>query len=284
MKVLILGAAGMLGHRLMLSLRDSGCSVVGTVRQVTEDLSRALGSSAPRLIAGVSAETPGAIEKILDDEKPDVVVNCIGVVKQLASAKDPLISVPINALLPHRLAKACAERGMRMIHFSTDCVFSGIAGPYTEASWPDARDLYGRSKLLGEVNALNVLTLRTSIIGHELGEGTGLVSWILRNKGKRVSGFAKALYTGVTTDFMGTAIYRIMTEFPELNGVWHFSADPISKYDLVCLTNQIFKLDMHIMRDEDFMCDRRLDSTLFRNRTRMIPPTWPEMIEKMQVA
>ena len=139
------------------------------------------------------------IERLIEAERPAVVLNCIGVVKQMAQGQDPLTAIPVNALFPHRVAKACADSGARLIHFSTDCVFSGRAGPYSEASPPDPADVYGRTKLLGEVNAPNALTLRTSIIGHELGEGTGFLAWVLRSKGTRVSGYARALYTGVTT-------------------------------------------------------------------------------------
>ncbi len=271
----------MLGHRVLQILPTYGHEVVGTVRGAAEEAAGETGPVEPRLIGGISVEPEGLVERVLDSERPDVVVNCIGVVKQLASANDPLVAIPVNALFPHRLARACTQRGVRIIHFSTDCVFSGNAGPYTEASPPDPQDLYGRSKLLGEINAPNALTLRTSIIGHEIGGGTGLVSWILRNRGGRVSGFVRALYTGVTTDFMTQALTQIITDFPKLYGVWHLSADPISKYDLICLVNEIYGLDLTIDRDEAYVCDRRLDSTMFRSRTGIVPPTWREMLQVM---
>ena len=281
MKILILGASGMLGHRLLGSLSAQGNDVVGTVRG--DDTTSATIKIVPaaRLIGGISVEQDGAVEAVLDQVKPDVVVNCIGVVKQRAAAKDPLISLPVNALFPHQLAQACAERGVRMIHFSTDCVFAGTNGPYTEASRPDPEDLYGRSKLSGEVNAPNVLTLRTSVIGHELGEGTGLLAWILRNRGERVSGYARALYTGVTTDYMARALLSLLTDFPALCGVWHLSADPISKYDLASLIDEIYNLGLTIDRDESYVRDRRLDSTALRNRAGIVPPSWREMVEEM---
>ncbi len=281
MKIVVLGAGGMLGRRLLQLLPTFGHEVVGTVRAEVDGRRTSGGADAARIVGGVSAESEDAVQRVLDDERPDVVVNCIGVVKQLASAKDPLVSIPINALFPHRLAEQCGKRDARMIHFSTDCVFSGKAGPYTEASPPDPEDLYGRTKLIGEVNTPGSLTLRTSIIGHEPGDGTGLVSWVLRNKGGRVAGFARALYTGVTTDYMARAVDRLMTAFPDLSGVWHLSADAISKYDLICLMNEVYGLGLTVDRDESFVCDRRLDSSMLRRRTGITPPSWQAMLEEM---
>lgn len=282
MKVLILGARGMLGHRLAQGLADCGHEVSATLRGSLADLPTVLQRSDVRVFDRIDVDAFESIRSLLDALRPQFVLNCIGVVKQLASAKDPLVAIPINALLPHRLAGACSEIGARLIHFSTDCVFSGSAGPYSEASAPDPQDLYGRSKLLGEVNAAHVLTLRTSIIGHELdGGGSGLVAWILRNCGQRVAGYARALYTGVTTDFMADAVDRLIDMSPALCGVWHLGSDPISKYGLVGLVNEMYGLGMQIDRDEAFVCDRRLDSSLLRNRAGIMPPSWPEMITTM---
>jgi len=274
----------MLGHRLLISLSALGHEVVGTVRGVPAAMPKAITQAGARLIGDVTIERDGRIEKVLDEVRPDVVLNCIGVVKQLSSAKDPLIAIPVNAMFPHQLADACAKRRVRMIHFSSDCVFSAQGGPYSEASWPDPRDLYGRSKLLGEVNTPNALTLRSSIIGHELGAGSGLIAWVLRNRGRRVSGYARAFYTGVTTDFMSRAVHRLLTDFPELCGVWHLSADPISKYDLVRLVDETYGLGLTIDRDESFVCDRRLDSTPLRDRTGIVPPPWRQMVEEMHAS
>jgi dTDP-4-dehydrorhamnose reductase len=271
----------MLGHRLTSSLA-ARYSVSGTVRTITPALDALAKKSGATLIAGVEAEDSAQLETTFDKVKPDVVINCIGVVKQLQSANSPLIAIPLNSVLPHQLAQLAAQRGARFIHFSTDCVFAGDAGPYSEVSAPDARDLYGRSKLLGEVNSANALTLRTSIIGHELITPTGLLEWILSNRGKSVSGFARALYTGVTTNYMATALVRLIDEFPRLRGVWHLSADPISKFDLIELVDEIYDLGIQVTRDEYFVCDRRLDSTPLRQKTGIVPPSWHDMIAAMR--
>lgn len=282
-KIAILGANGMLGHRLLTHLADRH-EIIGTARKINDRLSSLAARARVRVLEGLTAEDHPAFERMLDAERPDVVVNCIGVVKQLSEAKDPLVAIPINALFPHWLARTCAKRGVRMLHFSTDCVFSGEHGPYTEDSAADARDLYGRSKLLGEVDEPNALTLRTSIIGHEINVATGLVEWILRNKGGQVSGFARALYTGVTTDYMAEAVGRLIEEFPDLSGIWHLSADTISKFDLVRLVNRVYMLNIRVDRDEAFICDRRLDSSRLRERTGIVPPSWDAMIDAMHRA
>jgi dTDP-4-dehydrorhamnose reductase len=257
-------------------------SVVATVRRADsalQDLAKRCGAT---LLAGVEAEDTVQLESAFDRVRPDVAINCIGAVKQLQSTNSPLVAIPVNSVLPHRLAELAAQRGARFIHFSTDCVFGGDKGPYTEAANPDPHDLYGRSKLLGEVSRSNTLTLRTSIIGHELSTPTGLLEWILRNRGKAVSGFARALYTGVTTNYMATAIVRLIDEFPSLNGVWHLSADSISKCDLIELVDEVYGLGIQIERDEKFVCDRRLDSTGLRQKTGIVPPSWREMIAAMR--
>jgi len=280
-KVLIFGASGMLGHRLMSSLA-AHYSVSATVRMPAPALEALAKKSGATLISGIEADNTAQLEAAFDRVKPDVAINCIGVVKQLQSANSPLVAIPINSVLPHRLAELAAQRGARFIHFSTDCVFGGDAGPYSEASVPDPRDLYGRSKLLGEVSRADALTVRTSIIGHELTAPTGLLEWILRNRGNAVYGYARALYTGVTTNYMATALVRLIDEFPRLSGVWHLSAEPISKFDLIELVDEIYGLGMQVARDEYFVCDRRLDSTPLRQKTGIVPPSWPDMIAAMR--
>jgi dTDP-4-dehydrorhamnose reductase len=218
----------------------------------------------------------------LEDFKPDVVVNCIGVIKQRDEAKNAEPSIAVNALFPHVLARLCGERGARVIHLSTDCVFSGTKGqPYVEEDVADARDIYGLSKYMGEVATPHCVTLRTSIIGHELKEKQSLVEWIFRQKGQKAKGFVHALYTGFTTHEMGDVIARVITDFPDLHGLYHASSDTISKYELLKLVNQAYKLDITVEKDEVFRCDRRLDSQRFRTKIGYQPPSWEAMIARM---
>ncbi len=278
--ILILGATGMLGHTVLrLFARDSRFRAKGTVRSAAgrELLPAGLRES---LIVGIDVEDDESLRRALDESAAQVVVNCIGVVKQLASADDPLTAIPINSLLPHRLAKLCADRGARLIHVSTDCVFQGTRGLYTEGDVADARDLYGRSKLLGEVTAPNAITLRTSIIGPELRSAHGLVGWFLSQQGN-TRGFTKAIFSGLPT----VELARVMRDFvipaPALHGVYHVSAAPISKFDLLGLVARQYGKHIEIRPDDALVIDRSLDSTRFRTQTGYSPAAWPELVREM---
>lgn len=280
MNLLVLGAGGMLGHTLLRRLSKQ-FATWGTVRsaQVPATLSKILGDV--RVITGVDASNPESLEAAFEKVRPDVVINCIGIVKQLKEAHDPILSIEINSLLPHRLARMCAARGSRLIHFSTDCVFSGRDGHYTEKSISDAEDLYGRSKFLGETVTPGALTIRSSIIGHEVSTKVGLVEWFLSQKGGRVKGFDKAIYSGLTTGAMADVVQYILRNAPEIDGVWQVSSEAITKYDLLGIINRIYGVQIAIDRDTDFACDRSLDSARFRAKLDWTPPSWQAMIEDM---
>lgn len=280
MKILILGASGMLGHKLLqrLSVRHE---VVGTVRGSTAEAPSISGVQSDLLIGGVAATEADAIRRVVQGVQPEAVLNCIGIVKQIDEAKDAIQSISVNSLLPHQLSAICSEFDSRLIHFSTDCVFSGRAGPYKESDLPDPVDLYGRSKLLGEVVDAGCLTIRTSIVGRELKRGTGLIDWIMSKRGGKVRGYRRALYSGLTTEAMSDVVELLLEKHPEVDGIWQVSADPIDKCSLLEIVNRVYGLNIEIEPDETFFCDRRLDSTRFREATGWTPPTWQEMIENM---
>jgi dTDP-4-dehydrorhamnose reductase len=278
---LILGASGMLGHTALRYLSSQPeLDVVGSLRAPKPAL-QALAPQA-RLVAGVDVENPDALAALLAQVRPDVVLNAVGVVKQLAAADDPLVALPINALLPHRLARLCDLVGARLIHVSTDCVFTGRQGLYRESDVPDALDLYGRSKLLGEVDYPNAVTLRTSIIGPELGGGAqGLVGWFLAQRGE-VKGFTRAVFSGLPTLELARVIHRHVLPRPELRGVWHVSTAPIDKHALLGLVKQAWGRDTVIRPDDQLVIDRSLDSSRFRETTGYQPATWPELVQAMK--
>lgn len=280
-KVLILGATGMLGHTLFSRLSDRhDMDIYATVRSLdglSQWFSPVLLS---KIRSGVDADNFDSIQDVLTDLKPEVVINCIGIIKQLPEAQDPVVAITINALLPHRLARACKVVGARMIHISTDCVFSGTKGNYTESDFADADDLYGRTKYLGEVDYPHCVTLRTSIIGHELKGKHGLIGWFLSQEGK-VRGFTRAIYTGFPTVEMAKIIADHVIPDKNLHGLFHVSSSRISKYDLLCLVAERYGKKISIDRYDGFQCDRSLNSARFRTRTDYDPPPWPELVDKM---
>ena len=231
-----------------------------------------------RAVTGVDAMQFETVERAIRDVRPDFVINCVGVVKQLAEGHDPVISITVNSLFPHRVAAVCREIGARVIHISTDCVFTGRKGMYRESDPPDAEDLYGRSKLLGEVAGDNALTLRTSIIGREVRSTTGLVEWFLSNRGGSVNGFVEAIYSGLTTLALSSLIGDLIARDESLHGLYQVSSEPIIKYDLLLLLNDAFGADVMIRRSTELRIDRSLDSTRFREVAGWQPATWPDMV------
>lgn len=274
MRVLVLGADGMLGHQLIQGLRADH-EVAGTVRGSAKALGVAA-TDTSTIYTGVDATDFASIERVLDEFRPSVVINGIGIVKQRAEVSDPIQSIEINALLPHRLAGACVARHMRLVHLSTDCVFSGAVGNYADDACSDASDLYGRTKYLGEVSGPGVITLRTSIIGLELHRRTGLVEWFLAQK-NIIHGFELAIYTGFTTLEI-TNIINIVIARNDASGVYNVSSDGISKYLLLSKLNELLQCGLIIEKDQSFRCDRSLNSRKFRSEFGYDPPTWDEML------
>ena len=245
MKILILGATGMLGHKLMQILsRDH--NITGTVRRNPSTLSGNPVTRAMNILGNISADDFSTISTAANTVNPDVIINCIGIVKQLPAAHDPLQSIAINALFPHQLAALCQNREIRMIHMSTDCVFSGIKGNYRETDISDAEDLYGKTKYLGEVDYPGCLTIRTSIIGREIDTNHGLIEWFMDHEGGTVSGYKNAVFSGLTTRALSEIITQIINRYPALHGVYQVAPEPISKYDLLCLVKtDLWHEDIH---------------------------------------
>lgn len=279
-RVLVLGSSGMLGNAVLRDFASSpSIEVFGSARstQAQHLLPKPLRE---RVICGIDVENFDSLVRLFVETRPRVVVNCIGLVKQLAEADDPLQAIPINALLPHRLARLCQAIGARFVHISTDCVFTGEKGLYKESDAADAQDLYGRSKHLGEVDCENAVTLRTSIIGHELNSTHGLINWFLAQSGT-VRGYTRAVFSGLPTVELARIIRDVVLPRPELRGLYHVSASPIAKYDLLRLVAQVYGRDNQILPDDKLVIDRSLDSSRFRQLTAYVPPDWPELVRRM---
>lgn len=279
-KVLILGAAGMLGNAVLRFFAQSdGFEAFGSARSASA-LRLLPQQVRERVICGIDVENSDSLARLFAQVRPALVINCVGLVKQLAEVDDPLQAIPINALLPHRLARLCQVAGARFVHISTDCVFSGSKGMYTEHDPADAQDLYGRSKHLGEVDCPNAVTLRTSIIGHELAGAHGLVGWFLAQTGP-VRGFTRAVFSGLPTAELARVIRDHVVPRPQMHGLYHVSADPVSKYELLRLVAQAYGRDNAINPDDELVIDRSLDSSRFRQLTGYAPPPWPELVRTM---
>ena len=281
-RILILGGTGMLGHLLLrylstypeYSVTATARSLSGMEKHFPDDL---LARFRPD---SVDANYFDSVVRALASVQPDVVINCIGLIKQLPDASDPLTAITVNALLPHRISLVSQTAGARLIHISTDCVFNGKKGMYTENDQSNTEDLYGRTKFLGEVAYPHCVTLRTSIIGHELKGRYGLIEWFLAQT-QKVRGFCKAIYSGFPTIELARIIRDYVMPNPELSGVYHVSSEPISKYDLLRLVAERYDKKIQIEPYEDFVQDRSLDSTIFREKTGYRPPSWDGMIELM---
>lgn len=286
MKILVLGANGMLGHKMFQLLRARFPETYGTIRGglTDEAISRIDLFQQGHIIEEMEVDDFPALENFLRLRQPEFVVNCIGIVKQRAEAEDAIRSITINSLLPHRLVKICGEWGGRIIHISTDCVFSGKQGGghgYNEEDPTDAEDLYGKSKRLGEVTAQNALTLRTSIIGRELSNHASLLEWFLSRNHNQVAGYKRAFYSGVTTNHLAEVVGDIIERHPRLSGLYHVASHTISKYKLLHLIREAFHMFIEITPDENFFCNRSLNGERFHQATGYVCPSWPEMIEQL---
>jgi len=281
MRILILGVTGMLGNAVHAVFAPDGRHETwGTLRSAG-DLRHFAGSDAARLIAGVDVTDPDALVAVLSRVRPEIVINAVGVVKQLAAADDPLVVLPLNAQLPHRLARLCGLAGARLVLISTDCVFSGRTGNYVESDPSDAEDLYGRSKFIGEVrDQPHVLTIRTSGIGHELASRHGLLEWFLAQQGS-VKGYARAVYSGLPWVELARVIREHVLPRPELRGLYHVASEPITKLDLLRIIARVYGKRITIEPDETVRVDRSLNAARFHAATGYTPADWPSLIAAM---
>jgi dTDP-4-dehydrorhamnose reductase len=280
MKILIVGGSGMLGHKLV-QVWQNRFDVWATVRNNFQYYERYKIYKRDRTFENINIQNIGSVKEIIKKIEPNVVVNAVGIIKQVPLAKNIIDTLSVNSIFPHQLGELAEEFQFRLINISTDCVFSGEKGNYTESDLADAHDLYGKSKYLGEVSAGNCLTLRTSIIGRELETAHSLVEWFLSNRGKSVKGFVKAVYTGFPTVVVADILSNLIENHPNLCGLYHVSSEPISKFNLLTLINEAYRAEIEIEPFEDFVIDRSLNSNKFREATGFEPTNWNEMIERM---
>ena len=280
MNILILGASGLIGstvYRVLTS--DAKHKVYGTIR-ANLLMSRLADKSQENLIPGINLLNQDTLLQLFLDLKPEVVINCAGLTKHFPNSSDYLSVLPINSLMPHRVASLCTLIGARFIQISSDCVFLGSRGQYREVDPPDARDLYGMSKILGEVVVGNSLTIRTSTIGHEKTSSHGLLNWFL-NQGDMCLGYRNAIFSGVPTVVLASIIRDFVLPNELLHGLMHVSAQPISKFNLLQLIAKVYKKVIDIMPDDSVKVDRSLDGSLFSKATGFVAPDWPCLVQTM---
>lgn len=281
-RVLVLGVSGMLGHVLMGELDATGSlEVYGSARELGRLPEYLSVDQIKRVFLGVDALDVDSVRRPLNEVRPDIVVNCIGVIKQDPAVADPVNTISLNSLFPHVVARECARVNTRLIHISTDCVFSGAKGNYAESDIPDPTDLYGRSKLLGEISVGPSLTLRTSVIGHELGTNKSLVDWFL-SQSAVVKGYDQAIYSGLTTTEFAQLLARVVFPRTDIVGLFHVASTPISKFDLLRLVADAYGWTGTLVRDDAVVCDRSLSAERFFSLTGYRAPSWPEMIAEMR--
>ena len=278
--VLILGVNGMLGSTMMHYFRKkNNLRTCGTVRN--EILSEKINTFREDIFKNIKAEDTIALENLIISTKPKFIINCIGIIKQLDAANDASLSININSIFPHQLSLLCKKYGARQIQISTDCIFSGKKGMYQEDDLPDAEDLYGKTKFLGEVAYEHCITLRTSIIGHECSTSNSLLEWFLSQE-EEVSGYRNAIFSGFPTVVLSEIIHDMVLLGQLPSGIWHLSAEPISKYDLLKLVSEVYDKKIKIVPDHSVVIDRSLDSTKFRNVTGFKPNSWKSMVKQMR--
>jgi dTDP-4-dehydrorhamnose reductase len=280
MRVLVIGASGMIGSTVLRVLSESkDLEVFGSIRD--EGVKRFFSDAVSKgLIVVNDVDQADTLIKVMDQVQPAVVINCAGLTRHKPEAEDPLVAIPINTLMPHRLAGLCKLVGARMIHVSTDCVFSGERGGYLETDFTDARDVYGKSKAMGEVTYAHTVTLRTSTIGHEFQTRYGLLEWFLSQRGS-CKGYRRAVFSGLPTVVFAKIVRDVVIPLPELTGLYHVAALPINKLDLLSRISKVYGKKIEIEPDEKLVIDRSLNAERFYQTTGYLAPEWDSLINTM---
>jgi dTDP-4-dehydrorhamnose reductase len=284
MRILILGASGLIGHKLLQEL-SMDFEVFGTLHKSKDSYGNISLFSGHNIIDNVNVAEFEVLKGILYAVNPDIILNCVGITKRKDEINDSFTALTINSVFPHQLANWAKNKGKRIIHFSTDCVFDGKVGNYDETSLTTAEDIYGRTKALGEIRYDHTLTIRSSFIGQELFGKTELLEWFLSQKGKQIKGFKNTLYSGVSTIFMARAVIKIIINYPNLSGLYNLAPEKaISKYDLICIAREAYDINVDIISDEEHVHLPTLDGSKLRNEICLTIPSWQEMMIELSSA
>ena len=287
--ILIIGSSGMLGGAILRYLSETG---VYNLFALSRSLvySNSFSDPSIKFIQLSNFEDHVKLQSIINRIKPDIVINCAGLIKQISQSVSSSQMISINSTFPHVLATLCDQFDIRFIHFSTDCVFSGAkSSAYVETDPSDANDLYGKSKYLGEcTNSIykNSLTLRTSIIGHGIVPNNSLIDWFLScDPSTSISGFKNAIFSGLPTVEIASILHNYVLRCEKhLSGLFHLSAAPISKYKLLSLVADIYSFPVDIIPTPTPVINRALCSHLFASSTGYTAPSWATLIYNMRAS
>jgi dTDP-4-dehydrorhamnose reductase len=281
MRILILGVSGLIGHKIFQVLSED-FEVFGTLHKSKKDYGNLELFSSLNIIENINVAEFEILKGVLYAINPDVILNCVGITKRKIETYDLVDVLTINSLFPHQLANWAKINKKRVIHFSTDCVFNGRVGNYTETSLTTAEDVYGRTKALGEINYKHTLTIRSSFIGQELFDKTELLEWFLNQNGKQINGYTNTLYSGVSTIFMARIVKYLILKYPYVSGLYNLSPNkPISKYDLLCLAKKFFNINVEIIPTDKPIHLPTLDGSKLKSEINLTVPDWEEMMSEL---
>lgn len=276
-----MGISGMIGHKMFQVLnKNFPQAVFATTRTHQKELSEILSIESPKLF-DLELTNQNQIQAVLEKVKPSVVINCTGITIRKLKTETPETVYAVNSVAPKIISFWCEQNNAKYIHFSTDCVFDGAKGSYSETDCPTATDLYGRSKYLGEIQSPSSLILRVPVIGRELFSKTELLEWFLSQKNKKISGYSEVYYSGMTTTRLAEEVTHLIKNFPELRGLYHISTEKISKYDLLVQLNQVFKNQTEITKDSSRKSDKSLACDKYMAKTKFTKPSWKQMLPEI---
>jgi len=276
MRILILGADGMIGHKIAQSLEDFEL-ILASRKSIS---SKSIGVINGKMV--LHNLITDSLDLLLDSTTPDIIINCAGITTRRGVEDNIVNTGLVNSDLPHKLDSWANLNSKKLIHFSTDCVFSGNKGNYLDNDFADAEDIYGKSKALGEVNSPNTLTIRCSMIGRELYNFTELFEWLIKNKNKKIEGYSKVLYSGITTVRMGKILNQILKKNLNLSGIYNISSTPISKFDLLVKLSNAFNLNVEVKQNINNKSNKVLISEKFTEITGIYPPNWDDLIPEFK--
>jgi dTDP-4-dehydrorhamnose reductase len=284
MRILILGGNGLIGHKMYQLISNNYQDTWVTLRNNLSSYSYSEIYNSEKVIDKIDLSNFKLLLNQLNVLNPDVVINACGITIRRGIDAFKSNSIILNSALPHFLNEWVVSNNKRLIHFSTDCVFSGKKGDYLDNDIKDAIDIYGLTKSMGEViDSKCAITLRGSMIGRELENKTELLEWFLHQKNNVIKGFTNVIYSGITTVRMAEIILKIINEYPNLSGIYNISSEPISKFDLLKKWNDKFSINATIEIDKNYTSNKNLISDKLFKIIQLEQPIWDDLIHQLKI-